>query len=155
MKNYVKTYSGHDVPEGATHYKNGLFYKHDGQGWLYHDSGAQWMYNMNPRSWFDDIEELPLSDEFVTEVGKECEMLIDSHEGTWENIKVLFIGEQLIIVEIGGAEVAYSKTAMQLRPIKSERNKLASGICNKRLDIFLRAAYDLFDNGARFTEVGE
>ena len=85
---------------------------------------------------------------YMPKVGEACEMLI----GKWEPVTPLFIGDQLIVIDICSAEVAYRLTAMAFRPIKTEREKfidrankviLDGGYTNKWAEV-------LYDSGARF-----
>ena len=130
----VKTYKGLKVPEGATHYSDmtNEFIKHDGQ--VHYHSITGWVaiplkYNLSP-----DMAELPQEPEqFVPKVGEECEMLINSWhpKGEWEKVTPLFIGGQLIVVDIVSAEIAYNAKEMDFRPIKTERKRIEEWVLSK------------------------
>jgi hypothetical protein len=84
----------------------------------------------------------------MPDVGEVCEMLITE----FEPVMPLFIGDQIIVIEIASAEIAYNIREMEFRPIKTERewfiDRGVSGIDCGHIDVMMG---DLYDIGARFS----
>ena len=130
----VKKYKGFDVPEGATHYHDEYrrFYKDcervsfsDFLG----DQWSNWTASLHVNMPIECVK-LPQEPEaYMPKAGEECEMLIIK----WEPVMPLFVGEQVVVVEIATAEISYSISAMEFRPIKTEREKVIEWI-NSNID---------------------
>ena len=154
----VRTYKGHDVPEGAVRALGAIFYKVE-DGVLLCQSMVSPLDDWEESCWPDlesldkevDIEVIAIPQEpetFVPVVGEECEMLITR----FEPVMPLFIGDQVIVIEIASAEIAYNIREMDFRPIKTEREKviesLSGKICHPSVTEFTKeevigALYDL------------
>lgn len=112
MKNYVKKYMGHDVPEGATHYHKGnstyieSFYLIDGddvmfsiigntEGWERSNTNAPPMAIELPE------EPMPSKAEWAPSVGKECTVSYPYEDGNFK----CFDGEKVLIISCGRCEM--------------------------------------------------
>ena len=121
----VKKYKGFDVPDGATYYNErwGEFYKEEGgRGFIYISHSDDWCsFDLEGNRNFRDSIVLPQEPEaYIPQVGEECEVLIIK----WEPVMPLFVGQQVVVVEIATAEISYSISAMEFRPIKTERERV-------------------------------
>lgn len=166
MKNHVKTYRGYHVPKGTTHVsdKDRLFIKIMTDG-SYSFKSFDGLYFGKE---FDaplpvDTKELPLTDEFVPEVGKECMI---SYNGC-EFFKGKYIGDNQVgskcymvfFLPHKGEYDEYKRggDTLKFRPIKSEREKFIDWTvekCAHALDgnlerVCRSMAADQYDNGAR------
>ena len=122
MKNYVKEYAGHQVPEGATHYLDGnrFFYNADKvlcfdtkrpqEGWrktIFHGIASE----------ATPLPEAP--QEWMPEVGEECEVMTDPFE--WGKCTADYIGAEFIVYTANSGEGSSIKKFF--RPLKTQQEK--------------------------------
>lgn len=160
MKNYVKKYRGFEVPEGATHagfgrggYRDGFYKKEEGIWYFNNVALKQWYVlaeNVN-----GGAIELPLADEFVPEVGQECEY--DHPQFGWTGCMIVGpFRDGIVCAPDGGG--FYAGLPSHYRAIKSERDKFIDKVntifadSNEFSGMYKAMAIALFDNGARFTQ---
>lgn len=140
MKNYVKEYKGHKVPDGATHYHMGntsyfeSFYYCDDSGTVMFfvvdklNKSTSWNrsnLNMPPMS-----VELPLATEIdwdgkgLPPIGCECDVSFSNQ--AFESGVVLFMGSEMAIINLNSA--GYSEqhchlNSTEFRPLKTAEEK--------------------------------
>jgi len=166
----VKTYKGHDVPEGATHCsmhegKPSSFFKYNDLG-LRMYSGCYWSngYWSNGSTTLELIKLPQETEQWVPEVGEEFEiaesteyLTISHEEGLIVKVYASFTDDRNIdlfaFVTADGKHAGVC-TAQCFRPIKTERERfidLALYVYNCG-DQSADMAAALFDNGARFNK---
>ncbi|PCI53644.1 MAG: hypothetical protein COB36_11975 [Alphaproteobacteria bacterium] len=126
----VKTYSGHNVPEGATRFRGDSVTHHpfflkyeDGRQYSHAIPVDKFDWKKDSNTWSDLIE-LPQEPEtFVPVVGEECEIKSNNN---WNPIDILAVTAQHVIFnEIGkeNEQIVYLLNR-KFRPIKTEREKV-------------------------------
>lgn len=158
----VKTYKGHDVPEGAQFFRaettgyGDIFVKTVDGKQYHHGASKHGYWELNSAN-FTGLIPLPKQtpEQYMPEVGDTCE-LINSTLFNREYVvaTILFIGESKIMYNSdSGKEQVALKARMKFRPIKTERERfieqaLKTYNCGK---YSVDMAEALFDNGARFS----
>lgn len=149
MKNYVKEYKGHKVPEGATHWQESssdcymAFIKKNKKGeasslYFVNDEGNEcFHYELVLNEWMsdkgiiscevscDDIE-LPEAQEWNGEglppVGTVCEVNIGATD-VFEVATIMYISNQIVISSVGGHEFSSQASITKFRPLKTQQEK--------------------------------
>jgi len=128
----VKTYQGHDVPEGATGFiagtglKISLFVK---DGFFVRTDSFAWKADESPET-NGPIEELPQEpqepEQYIPVVGEECEALL---EGEWLYAEALkhHASSGAIAFDFGDC----LKWSADFRPIKTKREKIKEWVESK------------------------
>lgn len=121
----VKTYKGHDVPEGATHFSGvgDLFYRDTGMWNYWSPVELCWRPSCNSVETDDErCVRLPQNPEaYMPKVGEECLWFSDKTQ-VWTHTKLIAIHESSAWLE-GEAVVSIDYSYEQFRPIKTEREK--------------------------------
>mgnify|MGYP000152927649 CR=1 FL=1 len=138
MKNYVKEYKGHKVPEGATHYTESvylLFYRKSiRKDWVYFsDTLSNWTYaNISEVSLNNKVIELPeapqeWNGEGLPPVGVECEYetsfftINKTAKGT---CSVIATHEDRVWVDFKeSGEYVINLNSITFRPLKTQQEK--------------------------------
>jgi hypothetical protein len=124
MKNYVKVFNGHKVPEGATHYdiKFRLPYYSIISGQetkFYRDDFSKWVKSENGNDWHNEkLIELPEA-KWEPVVGEECEYSqspINAKCKNWH--KDIFIYKHGDLVWLSGGGIITTKN-LNFRPLSS------------------------------------
>lgn len=130
-----------DIPEGATHYNIGCFYKKPFKSWVVH--AGDWVESEsqhNPSFESSILEIIYDTDKpYVPEVGDECEARVKKLKITPFNkwSKCSFIAKntgsngqyQYIVKDCNGnAAILYEEDGVEFRPIQSEEDKLRDWI---------------------------
>lgn len=148
MKNYVKKYKGHDVPEGAVYYgpetlsSYETFYdKHKIViSRIIHGTRSDFS-QLKIKTERTDLIELPTEDELVPEIGGWCE----SPDGD----KLFYVGtteHNCHVFELADNDGLTSFDSLEgFRPIKSEREEFIVKYSGMSVG-------GMYDNGARFVE---
>lgn len=151
MKNYVKKYKGHDVPEGAIYYVDETDFRHasfcdENKNIIriIKDGPSFDLHNYKAPSGRTDLIELPIEDEWLPEVGEWCEVSEENNEYQ----KCYYIGKSKYgkdVYEIRHSLLVRSDNA-KFRPLKSEREEFIDKFDGM-------SAGEMYDNGARIVEV--
>ena len=126
MKNYVKEYKGHKVPEGAEEYqeKNGDwfrgFYKESDDALFFYsceDDNPSWRLIGCASSEVKPSHTIPLPEvtqewngEGLPPVGCECEVNIGATD-VFEAATIMYISNQIVISDVGGHEFSSQASA--------------------------------------------
>jgi hypothetical protein len=162
MKNYVKVFNGHEVPEGATHYdiKFRLPYYSIISGQetkFYRDDLSKWLISQNGNDWHNEkLTELPEA-KWKPVVGENCRHIYSINS---EAEKVFIVGidkKGNYVFQNNDSDCYYSDPIHFFIPLKTAKELEREAFTRKALK--LRAAFDndesyvdaLFDKGARFT----